>query len=54
MEAVESLDIEPFNPPNDNLGDLEYDQGNIDIIINNYKTHPTTIHKIVETFLIII
>ena len=51
MEAVESLDIEPFNSPNDNLGDLECDHDTIDAIINRYKTHPS-IQKIKENAII--
>ena len=47
MEAVESLDIEPFNSPNDILGDFECDHDTIDTIINRYKTHPS-IQKIKE------
>ena len=41
IEAVENLDIEPFNSPNDNISNLECDHDNIDIIINRYKTHPS-------------
>ena len=41
IEAVDSLNIEPFNSPNYNNSDLECDHDNIDIIINRYKTHPS-------------
>ena len=41
IEAVESLDIEPFNSPNDDITNLECDHDSFDIIINRYKTHPS-------------